>query len=73
MEANLCLNTGGGRVVRGQAVGRKTEETGRLLGVGPVAGKSTVKEAIYLCKSLPVRDSQGRWWGGDGTAEGQLE
>lgn len=43
----------------GRAVGRKTEETSRLLGVGPVAGKSTVKEAIYLCKSLPVGDSPG--------------
>lgn len=35
------------------------KEKSCLLGVGPVAGKSTVKEAIYLCKSLPVRDSLG--------------
>lgn len=43
----------------GRPVGRKMKEKSCLLGVGPVAGKSTVKEAIYLCKSLPVRDSLG--------------
>lgn len=32
------------------------KEKSCLLGVAPVAGKSTVREAIYLCKSLPVRD-----------------
>lgn len=40
--------------VGGVAVARKMKEKSCLLGVGPVAGKSTVKEAIYLCKSLPV-------------------
>lgn len=40
----------------GRAVGVKMKEKGCLLGVGPVAGKYTVKEDIYLCKSLPVGD-----------------
>lgn len=54
MSKQWWLQSGEGRVVR-----RKMKETSCLLGVEPVAGKSTVKEAIYLCKSLPVTDSPG--------------
>lgn len=59
MGVNRCLNSVGCRVVRGGSSGEKMKETSCLLGVEPVAGKSTVKEAIYLCKSLPVTDSPG--------------
>lgn len=38
---------------------RKMKETSCLLGAEPVAGKSTVRETIYLCKNLPVTDSPG--------------
>lgn len=57
MSKQWWLQSGEGRVVK-----RKMKETSCLLGVGPVAGKSTVKEAIYLCKSLPVTDSPGPRW-----------
>jgi len=57
MEVNRCLNSGGCRVVRRACCQGKMKETSCLLGVEPVAGKSSVKESINLCESLPITDS----------------
>lgn len=38
---------------------RKMKETSCLLGAEPVAGKSTVKEAIHLCKNPPHTNPTG--------------
>lgn len=46
-------------MVRGLLSGRKMKETSCLLGVEPVAGKSSAKETVYLCKARPVTDSPG--------------
>lgn len=59
MEVNLCLNSGACREVRGLVVRRKMKETSCLLGGEPVAGKSSVKETVCLCKARPVTDSPG--------------